>query len=186
MANQTQIAVDRGQIPSQQSEGSTSTSREETGSQAIVVHPQRQHGNALWRWPYVFATAGLAILLSPFAWWSQAESPIDPTNYALRTQRVLKTTPLIDGHNDLPWILRVELHNRLHDETKKFDPYQRLLGHTDITRMKEGMVGGQFWSVYVHCDASQKHFEDPSVSDSLSLPRTYDRQLHILIKAFWY
>jgi membrane dipeptidase len=75
---------------------------------------------------------------------------------------VLETTPLIDGHNDLPWLLRVELHNRIRDE--RFDPRQKLLGHTDISRMRQGMVGGQFWSVYVHCDDAQKHFEDPSVS----------------------
>lgn len=36
--------------------------------------------------------------------------------------------------------------------------------------MREGMVGGQFWSVYVHCDAQQKHFEDPSVSPSVNPP----------------
>ena len=30
--------------------------------------------------------------------------------------------------------------------------------------MREGMVGGQFWSVYVDCDyKNQKHFDDPTV-----------------------
>lgn len=37
------------------------------------------------------------------------------------------------------------------------------MGLTDIQRMRQGQVGGQFWSVYVECDTKQKHFEDPSV-----------------------
>lgn len=164
MADSTSVAFARDEDPARRQQSSSSSTGQEQSSQTIVVHPQRQRSNPLWRWPYALTTAGLAILLAPLAWWLQAEAPIDPTDYALRTRRILKTTPLIDGHNDLPWILRVELHNRLHDENKKFDPYQRLLGHTDITRMREGMVGGQFWSVYVHCDESQIHFEDPSVS----------------------
>jgi len=62
---------------------------------------------------------------------------------------ILKTTPLIDGHNDLPWALR---------QTYNSDPYAiDLTGdrshdtklHTDIPRLREGGVGGQFWSVYV-------------------------------------
>lgn len=69
---------------------------------------------------------------------------------------------MIDGHNDLPWQLRIELHNRIYDNY--FDFNKRLLGHTDMQRMKQGMVGGQFWSVYVECDESQKHLDDPSVS----------------------
>lgn len=69
---------------------------------------------------------------------------------------------LIDGHNDLPWQLRIELHNRIYDGNVDFT--KKLLGHTDIQRMRQGMVGGQFWSVYVDCDINQQHFEDPSVS----------------------
>ncbi|EOO03452.1 putative microsomal dipeptidase protein [Phaeoacremonium minimum UCRPA7] len=75
---------------------------------------------------------------------------------------------LIDGHNDLPWQLRIELQNRLYDG--RVDLTKRLLGHTDLLRMREGMVGGQFWSVYVDCDyKNQKHFDDPTwlVRDTL-------------------
>jgi membrane dipeptidase len=54
--------------------------------------------------------------------------------------------PLIDGHNDLPWEIR---------EKFALDPVAagltgRVEGtHTDIPRLVEGGVGGQFWSVYV-------------------------------------
>ncbi|KAJ3544798.1 hypothetical protein NM208_g2855 [Fusarium decemcellulare] len=111
--------------------------------------------------------AGFTLLLSPFAFLWPGQESIDPTNYAERTKRILKTTPLIDGHNDLPFMLRLELKNRIYDD--RFDFKNRLLGHTDLQRLRQGMVGGQFWSVYVDCDEGQKHFEDPSwiVRDTL-------------------
>ncbi|KAL7629559.1 hypothetical protein AAE478_001080 [Parahypoxylon ruwenzoriense] len=150
---------------------SATTPEAELNENALVVYPQVSQHGWLGRWRNAFITAGLTILIIPFTsiggWLRLAEAPIDPTNYALRTKRVLETTPLIDGHNDFPWLLRVELHNRIYDG--KFDPSQRLLGHTDIGRMRKGMMGGQFWSIHVKCDAAQKHFEDPSwiVRDTL-------------------
>ncbi len=64
-------------------------------------------------------------------------------------RKVLKAVPLIDGHNDLPWEYR-KLSNdfsqvHLEVSTKEFKP----AWHTDIPRLRAGMVGGQFWSVYV-------------------------------------
>jgi membrane dipeptidase len=134
----------------------------------VLQSSHQRRTTRLWSWPYTFAAVGLALLATPFTWLLHAEAPIDPTDYALRTKRVLSTTPLIDGHNDLPWLLRVELHNRILDG-ERFNPRQKLLGHTDIARMRQGQMGGQFWSVYVHCDATQEHFDDPSwvVRDTL-------------------
>ena len=66
-----------------------------------------------------------------------------------RINRILQRTPLIDGHNDLPWALRRQFEN---------DPYKVDLStnlanstrlHTDIPRLRAGGVGAQFWSVYV-------------------------------------
>jgi membrane dipeptidase len=62
------------------------------------------------------------------------------------TRAMLSRFPLIDGHNDLPWVIR---------EKFALDPVKagltgRVEGtHTDIPRLVEGGVGGQFWSVYV-------------------------------------
>ena len=62
------------------------------------------------------------------------------------TRAMLSRFPLIDGHNDLPWVIR---------EKFSLDPVAagltgRVDGtHTDIPRLVEGGVGGQFWSVYV-------------------------------------
>ncbi|KAI0886559.1 membrane dipeptidase-domain-containing protein [Annulohypoxylon maeteangense] len=127
---------------------------------SLVVHNQAQNSGFISRFRNHLFVAGFAFLLSPFAFLWPSESPVDPTNYEERTRRVLKSTPLIDGHNDLPWQLRIELHNRLY--SGELDLTKKLLGHTDIQRMRAGMMGGQFWSVYTECDARQQDFEDPS------------------------
>ncbi|XOV89951.1 MAG: dipeptidase [Pseudomonadota bacterium] len=67
-----------------------------------------------------------------------------------RVTRVLKKTPLIDGHNDLPFQYRRRVGNRL-SRMDIADDLTRLERptHTDIRRLRAGMMGGQFWSVYV-------------------------------------
>ncbi len=62
--------------------------------------------------------------------------------------RLLDDFPLLDGHNDLPWVIREEtggegdvaaygLH-RAHQETD-----------TDIPRLRRGKVAAQFWAAYI-------------------------------------
>ncbi len=59
---------------------------------------------------------------------------------------LLSTAPLIDGHNDLLWAVR---EAREKDGTE-LDVAQRTPQlQTDLPRLGEGGVGGQFWSVYV-------------------------------------
>jgi membrane dipeptidase len=62
---------------------------------------------------------------------------------------VLRSAPLIDGHNDLLWELR---QARLNDgaELAVDGPVEQL--QTDLPRLADGCVGGQFWSVYVPSD----------------------------------
>lgn len=161
MADNIQTLPRRDETSDERHNGETNTT-----SSALVAQPARMTSKK--SWVYTFAALGIALLATPFSLLSSSlgRGPINPTDYALRTKRVLQSTPLIDGHNDLPWLLRVELHNRIRAE--KFDPRRKLLGHTDIARMRQGMMGGQFWSVYVHCDAAQEHFDDPSVSQTRS------------------
>jgi len=71
------------------------------------------------------------------------EGPID------LARRVLSTTPLIDGHNDLPWAIRGSDAAPFQVEAPANDLRSRTPFHTDIERLREGMVGGQFWSVYI-------------------------------------
>lgn len=67
-------------------------------------------------------------------------------------EKVLSSTPLIDGHNDLPWAIRQNAAAP-HD-VEAYDLRTRTPGHTDIERLKAGMLGGQFWSVYIPGDTA--------------------------------
>ena len=85
------------------------------------------------------------------------------TDYEARVERVLKQTPLIDGHNDLPWEIRDRFQSRLttfdlkSDTSKLPPPPDAAPLMTDILRLRAGHVGGQFWSVWV--PVSLKGFE---------------------------
>jgi membrane dipeptidase len=65
--------------------------------------------------------------------------------------RVLASTPLIDGHNDLPWQIRIHPDHAM--DVEAYGIEAREGGHTDLRRLREGRVGGQFWSVYVPTSA---------------------------------
>jgi membrane dipeptidase len=77
---------------------------------------------------------------------AQTSSPTGTDPYLERAKRVLRQTPLIDGHNDLPWRIREDSVAR--GNVDKYDLLKRTPGHTDLDRLKRGMVGAQFWSVY--------------------------------------
>ena len=62
-------------------------------------------------------------------------------------RRLLRNTPLVDGHNDLPWAMREAAKDPL--DVVAYDLRRKTAGMTDIARLRKGMVGGQFWSVYI-------------------------------------
>jgi membrane dipeptidase len=70
------------------------------------------------------------------------------TDLEARARDLLQRFPLIDGHNDLPWALRMRA---LRDGgALRFDLDRPVDGlHTDLPRLAAGRVGAQFWSVYV-------------------------------------
>ncbi len=95
----------------------------------------------------------LSILFATFlvASPAMAQQPIDPKVQA-RIDRILKQTPLIDGHNDIAEQLRENYGmkvERLESGTGAWQPKGLM---TDMQRLHAGRVGGQFWSVYI--DAS--------------------------------
>jgi membrane dipeptidase len=63
-----------------------------------------------------------------------------------RARELMRQVPLIDGHNDLPWALRTDYWMDW-DSLDISQPQPQLM--TDIPRLREGQVGGQFWSTYV-------------------------------------
>lgn len=73
-------------------------------------------------------------------------------------RRLLKEHPLIDGHNDLPWNLRKFVHNKIFNLNLSAlideEPWSKSQwSHTDIPRLRQGLLGAQFWSAYVPCKA---------------------------------
>lgn len=88
-----------------------------------------------------------ALLLAPLFLLAAVPVSAAPSDVDARVARVLKASPLIDGHNDWAETLvgRVGEARWTLDLTK-LDPAKF---NTDITRLRQGGVGGQFWSVYV-------------------------------------
>ncbi|MEN5146109.1 dipeptidase [Brevundimonas diminuta] len=110
----------------------------------------------------LLAAASFAVLAAPAS--AQTASAQTTSAEQARVMQILKRTPLIDGHNDLPWALRQGFGNDPYgvDLTQNLSSSTRL--HTDIPRLRAGGVGGQFWSVFVPAslapvDAAKATFE---------------------------
>ena len=82
---------------------------------------------------------GLAVLLS-------ARPPVrlSAQDYRAQALRILKTVPLIDGHNDIPDAIRA----RGGLDSVDFAVRQPKL-MSDIPKLRAGGVGAQFWAAYV-------------------------------------
>jgi membrane dipeptidase len=97
----------------------------------------------------------LSLLLALLATAGSVAAAQEDPNLA-RAKAVLERYPLIDGHNDLPWAIR-EYDDAPHD-VQAYDITRRTPGHTDIARLRQGMVGAQFWSVYIPSDLQPDEF----------------------------
>jgi membrane dipeptidase len=73
-----------------------------------------------------------------------------------RARRILATTPLIDGHNDLPWAIRES--KTAPRDVDAYDLRGHTAGHTDLDRLRAGMVSGQFWSLYIPGEIADSGF----------------------------
>ncbi|XP_072135270.1 dipeptidase 1-like [Mobula birostris] len=69
-----------------------------------------------------------------------------------KAEMLMKSSALIDGHNDLPWQLRKKVHNDL----SAVDLRNWNVTQTNIEKLRAGLVGGQFWVAYVPCNAQNK------------------------------
>jgi membrane dipeptidase len=88
------------------------------------------------------------LLCFPLATWAAED-------YQHRVEHVLTQTPLIDGHNDLPWEIRERYKSdvaaiNLAADTRHL-PVEagQAAFMTDIPRLRAGHVGAQFWSVWI-------------------------------------
>ena len=104
--------------------------------------------------------------------------PSTAQDYAARVKQVLKATPLIDGHNDWPEALReregeARWNLNLNDLSSSKTAY-----NTDIARLRRGMVGAQFWSVWVSPDLPGKDQVEQTIEQIdlvRSLPDRYPK-----------
>ena len=85
----------------------------------------------------------LLFLVAPLG----AQAPAATARDMARAVRVLRRSPVVDGHNDLAWRIREDtVHPR---DVGAYDLRTRAPGMTDLPRLAAGHVGGQFWSVYI-------------------------------------
>lgn len=111
---------------------------------------------ATWRLAATVAFA-VASASTPYAPAAHAQAAARATGQPLRNadfatrvahvKQLLRTTPLVDSHNDLPWAMREDANAPL--DVVAYDLNKPTKGMTDIARLRKGMVGGQFWSVYI-------------------------------------
>ncbi|MGH7585228.1 MAG: dipeptidase [Gemmatimonadales bacterium] len=98
--------------------------------------------------PTLLATLALASMSLTTAATRAAAQASDPA--LERARRILAASPVVDGHNDLPWEIRA---NRDHPrDVAAYDLTRRTPGHTDLERLRAGGVGAQFWSIYIPGD----------------------------------
>lgn len=90
-----------------------------------------------------------------------------------RALALLGRHPLVDGHNDLPYAMRVQAD---YDLTKIDLTVRGTQTRTDLVRLHEGRVGGQFWSVFV----------PGTLSDADAVRQTLEQIdfVHALVTAF--
>lgn len=83
------------------------------------------------------------ILAAAILW--QPALPQETDGSLQRAGALLDASPVVDGHNDLPWVIR----EKFAANVESYDISQPAEYDTDIPRLRAGRVGTQFWSVYV-------------------------------------
>ncbi len=87
---------------------------------------------------------------APSAPSAAAATTTTPSPYLEEARRILRESPLIDGHHDFPWRVRQRAGRNLDVlnlamDTKAIAPILT----TDLARLRAGCAGGVFWAAYV-------------------------------------
>lgn len=83
-----------------------------------------------------------------------------------RFDKLSQEVPIVDTHNDFPYLLRVQLHNELNCDGGKANFDSLLTNHTDLVRLKQGKVGVQFFSCFIECKDDDYLYEDFNKANS--------------------
>ncbi len=98
----------------------------------------------------VLSLLAAALMTAPLA----AQAPDDAA--LAHARRLLRSTPLIDGHNDLPWEIRNA--KTAPRDVDAYDIRKPAPKHTDLARLAAGQVAAQFWSIYVPGEVKDSGF----------------------------
>lgn len=112
--------------------------RENEGQLVHIKPPRRRIWGSMKFMLVCLTTISVSIALKTmtFMW----EEKLDPLDYRARTSRLLSRTPLIDGHNDLPFLVRLQLNNQIYENNLPFGQGQLFpffgieKGETDVMR----------------------------------------------------
>lgn len=116
-------------------------------TQLVRFQQKKQARSLSLRTAVLFVSASIALAAK---WSYGASETIEPSDYKARTERILSTTPLIDGHNDLPYLFRLQWDNKIYDQEYSFQsgrplPIARRLIHcfgTDLLVSRAGVTYG--------------------------------------------
>lgn len=75
-----------------------------------------------------------------------------------RVERLSNRFPVVDTHNDFPYLVRSQLHNEFVGNPD-FD-FNHTTAHTDLTRLRKGKVGLQFFSCWIECKDPDIYYQD--------------------------
>lgn len=103
----------------------------------------------------IFAACLIAIL-SPMEVAGQDRAYQADVETVERAREILERHPVFDGHNDLPWEIRMQEDAPM--DVDSYDLSTRAPGQTDLARLQAGGVGAQFWSVYIPGEAADSGF----------------------------
>ena len=91
-----------------------------------------------------YRVAVLSLAFAALVFWHSAGAQTDSAALE-RARAFLQDEPVADGHNDLPWVIRENFGS----DVEGYDISVRAQFDTDLPRLREGVVGTQFWSVFV-------------------------------------
>jgi membrane dipeptidase len=114
---------------------------------------------------------------------ARAQDP-QPDQALEHARRILRESPLVDGHNDLPWAIREDSVSPR--DVDAYDLRRRTRGHTDLERLARGQVGAQFWSVYVpgeHCDSGYARIQLEQIDIARRVIARYPDRLTLALSA---
>lgn len=75
-------------------------------------------------------------------------------------------TPIVDTHNDFPYLVREQLHYEV-EGNSKFTFKSGLTCHTDLAKLVKGRVGIQFFSCFIECKDADPLYQDFNKSTSV-------------------